>query len=154
MNQPAHWSRIAPSARQRRAQHRQALPRHREEPPQRPLRIERTVMPPRRHDRDGEERAADDRDDEQARHRPVRDLRRSDHVQDQQQGGEEIEQAVSEDRADERAARPRPRGTWRRSTATRASSPIRLGRTAFASRPTENAEKTCRSAAAAARAPG
>ena len=37
---------------------------------------------------------------------------------------------------------PRPRGTWRRSTATRASSPIRPGSTAFPSSPTENAEKT------------
>ena len=37
---------------------------------------------------------------------------------------------------------PLPRGRCRRSTATRASSPIRPGRTAFPSIPTENAEKT------------
>src|SRR5438270_12124099 len=37
---------------------------------------------------------------------------------------------------------PCRRGTLRVSTATRASSPIRPGRTAFAKRPTENAEKT------------
>ena len=37
---------------------------------------------------------------------------------------------------------PGPCGRRRRSTATRASSPIRPGSTAFASRPTENAEKT------------
>ena len=37
---------------------------------------------------------------------------------------------------------PLPCGKRRRSTATRASSPIRPGRTAFASRPTAKAEKT------------
>src|SRR6266513_2527505 len=36
-------------------------------------------------------------------------------------------------------------GIFRVSTATRASSPIRPGRTAFANRPTENAEKTSNS---------
>ena len=40
------------------------------------------------------------------------------------------------------AHRPLRRGTLRVSTATRASSPILPGRTAFANRPTENAEKT------------
>jgi hypothetical protein len=33
---------------------------------------------------------------------------------------------------------------WRVSTATRASSPTRPGNVAFASRPIEKAEKTCR----------
>jgi len=37
---------------------------------------------------------------------------------------------------------PFRRGSFRVSTATRASSPMRPGRTAFANRPTENAEKT------------
>ena len=39
---------------------------------------------------------------------------------------------------------PLPCGRWRRSTATRASSPARAGSTALPSRPTPKAEKTCR----------
>jgi hypothetical protein len=40
------------------------------------------------------------------------------------------------------AQSPRLRGIFRVSTATRASSPILPGKTAFAKRPTENAENT------------
>ena len=68
----------------------------------------------------------------------------ADHVGDEEQHREEIEDPVGEDRADEQAGRAAALRQVARSTATRASSPIRPGRTAFASRPTENAEKTVR----------
>ena len=57
---------------------------------------------------DGEEQGSDHAHDGQARHRPVRDLRRRDHVRDEQQRREEIEQTVREDRADESPGRARP----------------------------------------------
>ena len=67
------------------------------------------------------------------------------HPDDERERGEEVEQPVREDRADQRRPdRPAARGIRRASTATRASSPTRPGSTTFANRPTQNAEKTVR----------
>ena len=56
-------------------------------------------------DRGKEEHDPDDRDDDEARHRPARDLGRREHVADEHERGHEIEQPVGEDRADECRAR-------------------------------------------------
>ena len=78
-----------------------------------------------------------DRDDgDEARVRPGRDLRRGEHVEDEQADRDQVEDPMGDDGADER--RPQSRGggsCWRLSTPTRASSPIRPGRTAFAEQP-------------------
>ena len=62
-------------------------------------------MAPRAGKREREEPEADGDEDHQARQGPVRDLRGGEDVPDQQQHREEVEDAMGEDRADER--RPR-----------------------------------------------
>ena len=65
------------------------------------------AVPPRGEQRDGEQRDAHQADHDQARDRPVRDLRREQHVDDEQRHGEQVEQAVREDGAEQRRARTR-----------------------------------------------
>jgi hypothetical protein len=63
---------------------------------------------PRPDDGDGEQKRADDRDDDQARHRPARNLRGRKHIGDEEERRKEIEEPVREDGADEGAARSGP----------------------------------------------
>ena len=90
--------------RRRRAHHSEAPAAHRDQPPHRPehLEVDRAVMTPRGSQREREERRADGHEDDQARDRPVRDLRRHQHVRDQEHDRDEVEDAVREHRPDER----------------------------------------------------
>ena len=146
--QPAIWKRIASVAPTRRAHHAETLPRHRRRCAARRRAPSSTSASCGRRaldEREREERRADADEDEQARDRPGRDLRGADDVEDRGAAparGRRRDARTRCRRASPTA--PRRRGSLRVSTATRASSPIRPGSTAFAKRPTENAEKTSR----------
>ena len=84
----------------------EAVPGHRDEAPHAPGLLEhRAMMAPRARKCEREDPETDDDEDQQARQRPVRDLRGREHVPDQQERREEVEDPVCEDGADER--RPR-----------------------------------------------
>ena len=72
-----------PCSRKRRAEHREALAGHHEKSPQRPRAFETgpPASPLRTRDGEGEEQDTDHQHDDQARHRPVRDLRGREDVQ-------------------------------------------------------------------------
>ena len=63
------------------------------------------MIAPRSDDGNREEDDRDDDDDDEARHGPVRDVRREEHVDEQERHGDEIEHAVGENGAEE--TRPR-----------------------------------------------
>ena len=127
----------------RLAQDVQTALRHRQQPRgwQRSFR-QRAQLAARDQDRGKEERDADDGDQLQARDRPLRDPRGREHERGQQKRGDEVEEAVREDGSEQAAGDPLASGRPPASTPTRASSPIRPGSTAFARRPTANAENT------------
>ena len=96
----------------RRAEHREPLPGHREQPHHRTLAVggRRPVGATGADDRDGEERKADEPEDHEPGDGPVRHLCRRHDVGDEQGDREQVEQPVGEHRPEQRRARPGPAG--------------------------------------------
>jgi hypothetical protein len=101
-----------PRGRGRRLHHRQPAARHPEQATDRPRVVEpHALAPPRAQHRRGEQPDSERGHHEEARHRPVRDLGRHEHVAHEQQRRNHVEEPVCEHRADESGARaPAMRG--------------------------------------------
>ena len=88
--------------RQRRVQHAEPLPRHREQAPDPPELVDdRSAMPPRARKPEGKQGKPDAEHDLQARVGPVRHLRGEERVGDQQERWNQVEQPVGEHGSDQ-----------------------------------------------------